>query len=352
MQINDMERDSEMDDKSMSYDEMDNGKQRSRKTENGYWNRKGGWAATDRLATQWFLSRIGHLNFAVYVIICSFSPKPEKRMARLRVLKDPNDPNYPSIMGSMPIGTTENTVRLALRCLREYGLISTRKSGNRGQMIISITKTAEAKKALLAREARDEAIGLLVEDCFADENADEPYSTGYDCKTNHIPLDMIGGPNHIPQDMIALPSNREGNREEENREGASQLLTPISLPDIGSVAAAAKARTSKAPTFTAARAPEKTPAGKVKTLKQSPDNYPVQFKLLREAYPKKANLQDEIRAWECVALSEELADMLVARAKIYRTYSDAHVAFGFVPHLTTWLNQGRYDNPESTMVGA
>jgi len=138
------------------------------------------------------------------------------------------------------------------------------------------------------------------------------------------------------------PLNREEEKiEEEKKEGVPPQQT---LPGIGG--------DRVAPAQASPKAKEQTPVRKGRILKQSPDNYPDQFKLLREAYPKKTNLQDEIRAWDCVALSEALADMLVARAKIYRTYSDAHVAFGFVPHLTTWLNQGRYDNPESTMVGA
>ena len=317
--------------------------------------RGGGWAATDRVMSQFFLRRIGLMNFAVYVAICSYTPTALKRSATIRVLPRPDGTTMHgrlSLLECLPKGTTENTLRVALACLREHGLIETTVLKKRGSMEFVLPDTLVAKTAFIAKEAaKNMGANHIAHDMVKGAN-----HIVYDTlsNANHIVYDMVKGANHIAHDMVSLTPNRDkDNRDKDNRdkERAVALPTPSGICDV---AVAANANTNAEENATAKKPTAKKPTAKkpsTKINKKVSDNYPEQFKLLRKAHPKAVDLQDEIRAWDNLPLTEELAETIVARAKVYRAFADINIAFGMVPHLATWLNQERYNQPEAMIVG-
>ena len=171
--------------------------------------RGGGWAATDRIMSQFFLRRIGLMNFAVYVAICSYTPTPRSRKATIRVLPRPDGTTMHgrlSLLECLPKGTTENTLRVALACLREHGLIETTVLKKRGSMEFVLPETLAAKTAFIAREAaKNMGANHIVHDTLSN--------------ANHIVHDMVKGANHIVHDMVSLTPNRDkDNRDKENRD--------------------------------------------------------------------------------------------------------------------------------------
>lgn len=140
-----------------------------------------------------------------------------------------------------------------------------------------------------------------------------------------VPVAVPNNANAVP---MALPESASGTRVAETGSAPSPSPSPLPLP-------------SPLPNPNTPLAPQ---GGKRRRAASGDDEESPEFAAFYAAYPRKMGRQAAWRAWKTLAPDAALQAKILGALAAQRPHLDRRENGRFIPHASTWLNQGRWDD--------